>query len=196
MATIVNTWTTPSCPVDCATALVLPAIAAAQDCGIAPKLAQINWLYLTPNGATVPFTISGTTATAVSGAINNTIGDNTKTIALYGKGGIAAHSPVTYEAPAGAVLTVYRDYTLTFKVIPTEDAVYKLLRFLQCGNLKYTVWYANLANQLFGDTGGIKVRQLNVQFPYGEGAGDFQEAEIIIEFRTSNGDPLRFASPL
>jgi hypothetical protein len=192
----VNTWTTPTCPDDCADVLLLPAIAANQDCGVAPKLSQINWLYLTPSGATVPFTISGDTASAVSGAIDNTLGDNTKSIALYGKGGIAEHESITYEAPGGAIMTVYRDYTLTFRVVPTELAVYKLLRFLQCGNVSYTFWYGNAADQLFGDTGGIKVKDINVQMPMGEGATDFQEAQIIVSFRTSNGDPLRFTNPL
>jgi hypothetical protein len=192
----VNTWTTPTCPDDCADELLLPAIAAAQDCGIAPKLSQINWLYLTPPGATVPFTHSGGTATAVSGAIDNTLGDNSKSIALYGKGGIAEHEPITYEAPGGATLTVYRDYTLTFRVVPTEAALYTLLRYLQCGNTGYTFWYGNAADQLFGDTGGIKVKDINVQMPQGEAATDFQEAQIIVTYRTSNGDPLRFTNPL
>jgi hypothetical protein len=191
-----NTWTTPTCPDDCADVLLLPAIAAAQDCGIAPKLSQIVWLYLTPSGATVPFTHSGGTASAVSGAIDNTLGDNTKSLAIYGKGGIAEHEPITYEAPGGATLTVYRDYTMTFRVVPTEAALYTLLRYLQCGNVNYTFWYGNLADQLFGDTGGIKVKDINVQMPQGEGATDFQEAQIIITYRTSNGDPLRFTNPL
>lgn len=192
----VNTWTSPTCPDDCADELLLPAIAAAQDCGIAPKLSQIVWLYLTPPGATVPFTHSGGTATAVSGAIDNTLGDNSKSIALYGKGGIAEHEGIPYEAPGGATLTVYRDYTLTFRVVPTEIALYNLLKALQCGNTGYTFWYGNLADQLFGDTGGIKVKDINVQMPHGEGATDFQEAQIIITYRTSNGDPLRFTNPL
>lgn len=192
----VNTWTTPTCPDDCADVLLLPAIAAAQDCGIAPRLSQINWLYLTPSGATVPFTHDGTTASAVALAINNTLGDNTKSIALYGKGGIAEHEAIVYEGPGGANITVYRDYTLTFRVVPTEAALYTLLRYLQCGNVSYTFWLGNLADQLFGDTGGIKVKDINVQMPHGEGATDFQEAQIIITYRTANGDPLRFTNPL
>lgn len=192
----VNTWTTPTCPDDCADVLLLPAIAADQSCGLAPKLSQLNWVYITPPGATVPFTISGDVATAVSGAIDNTLGDNTKSISLYGKGGIAEHTPITYEGPGGATLTPFRDYTMTFRVVPTELALYKLLRFLQCGNTGYTIWYGNASDQLFGDTGGIKVKDVNVQMPHGEGATDFQEAQILITYRTANGDPLRFPNPL
>ena len=85
MASGINIWTDITCPDDCADVLLFNAIAADQRCGIKPKLSQITDLFVTPDGGDVPFTISGSTASAVSGAIDNTVSDNSKTFQLYGK---------------------------------------------------------------------------------------------------------------
>lgn len=196
MALQTNTWTDITCPADCDTELVYPAIAADQTCGIVPQLSQIIDLFITPDGATIPFTISGSTASATAGAIDNTVGDNTKTFRLYGKGSIQPPEKITYEAPEGAVMTVARDYTLEYEVVPTEAALYNWLRHAQCGNTNFTFGYANVADQLFYQTGGIKPKTVDVDFTYGAGATDFQTATLRITFRTLNGDPPRFTNPL
>ncbi len=196
MALQTNTWLDITCPADCGDELVFPAIAADQTCGISPKLSQIINLYITPDGGTIPFTISGSNASAVSGAIDNTVTDNSKTFQLYGKGGIEPAEKITYEAPEGAVLTIARDYTLNFEVVPTEAALYNYLRHLQCGNTNFTFGYGNVSNELFYTTGGIKPKTVDVDFTHGAGSTDFQSANIIITFRTLNGDPPRFTNPL
>ncbi len=196
MAKGINVWTDLTCPDDCADVLLYNAIAADQRCGIRPKLSQITDLFFTPDGGAVPFTISGATATAVANAIDNTVADNSKTFQLYGKGGIDAPEEIPYEAPEGATIVTAYIYTVNFEVVPTEIALYNWLRKHQCGGTDFTFGYANQGGHLFYETDGIKPLDIRVNFVYGAGATDFEVANIVLRFKTENGDPRRFANPL
>ena len=87
----INSFTT--CPADCATDNLLPAVLVIQDCASYEQVkSQVHTLYImrqvggTPSAD--PFTNFATTPTATAGAVVNTNADNTKAKGLVGASGL------------------------------------------------------------------------------------------------------------
>jgi hypothetical protein len=198
MAYIVTSFTT--CPADCDDANVLPAILAEQDCPSYEQVhSQIHTLYLRPSGAADPFTNFATTPTATANAIDNTAGDNTKSIELVGEGGIAVPEKVILDYPKLQQRTVERDYPLTFNVKNLSAAQYAFLLQLQCGHTEgLTFYYASgmgATQWLYGIQGGIPVYYIDVDFPKDISKDGRDIATITIRFKAA-GDPARRVNPL
>jgi hypothetical protein len=194
MASTINTWTDITCQ-DCDTDLDLGAIDADQNCNELPQESQISDLYIAATGATKPFDWSTITApSAVSGAIDNTVTDSSKTKWIVGKGGIPEAEEVPYNAPKGRVVIAKRKYTLTFEVIVTDVAMYNLIRQLQCGWTDFTFNYGDKSGQLYGND--IVPTSVNGQLPKDPADDGLDIGRIIITFETDNGDPVRAANPL
>lgn len=184
------------CPADCDDVLTFPAIPEEQDCtSYDLLLSQVSDLYIKPNGATNPLGSWSTTPTAVSGAIDNTDTTNAKCKWLVGEGSIGEPTEVIGEYPKRKKKVTERVYQLVFNVKNLVDAQYNFLRAMQCGATDFTFWYGDLADKIFGLSGGIAPEFVTVRFPKGGGKDDKSQATLILEW-TADGDPERRTNPL
>lgn len=190
-----NTWTDITCPSGCDTGLTWGAIPATQNCVLAPKLSQVSDVYIKPTGAADAFTYGVGDPTLTSGNIDNTAGDNSKTIWLVGKGGIADPEPSTYDGPKGKSITTKRRYRLEFEVNVRETSMYNIVRQFQCGSLDFTFRYGDRGDFLYGGSSGISPVFTDGLLSKGAGDEDNQFGTIIIEFETDNGDAPRHVNP-
>lgn len=191
---------------DCDTANNLPALPSDPNCILAPELSQVNYLFFTPCTAADPFLNDGSNVVSlVSGEIDNTNTDNTKTRQILGEGGIGDHDVTEVEGPNRTTLIPNggRGYELQHRIIISDQETYEFLRQLQKSWIKFRIWYQDLGGFLYGKTeetgssayGGIRPSFVNVQFPKGEGRNDRGHATLIIRW-DANADPHRYVSPV
>ena len=194
MATINQTLT--SCPADCADTALLLAIPTNQDCASYPlNRSQIARLYIIPSGAPDIFANWSTTPTAVSGAVDNTVTNNTKSKYLAGIGGVAVAEKTVTDYPFRKKRTTDRTYPLTFRMLNLSDDQYAFLRQIQCGTLGFTFYYGDLSDYVYGIAGGLVPDFIDVKFPKGEGNTDKNVAIISLSWK-ANADPQRKVNPL
>jgi hypothetical protein len=186
-----------TCPADCNATVNLTAIQALQDCTTyEQKYSQVKSIVLTPDGEVAPFNWSAAPAvTLVSGEIDNTTSNGTKSKWLVGEGGIPAAEKIVDEYPGRKTRTSFRTYTLTFNVKNLSQAQYDFLRLLQCGVTDFKLWYETVGGHLFGGAAGVDISGLDVDFIYGEGRDDKEYATITLTWE-ADGDPPRGVSPL
>lgn len=178
-----------TCPEDCDTELLLPAIEADPDCDSAVNyVSQIEDLVIFPEGVAVPADPSVTVD--MTTAIDNTVADNSKAKHLVGIGGIAEPEESTRPRPRGREKVTKRTYTGTFRDENVTDAKYELFRKMQCGYTDCKLLYAN-EGHIFGP---IQPKKITVKLPLSESRDDVEVA--IIEFTwEADGDPPRYATP-
>lgn len=200
MANTIN-QTLTGCPADCDDVLLYPAIPASQDCpNYTQGRSQIGWLYLLPNTLSGDIfaswgSTSAATPTAVSGAIDNTITNNTKAKALGGRGEIPVPEKTVLEYPFLKTKQTDKRYTLTFTHYQLDDSTYEFLRQVQCGSLNFKFYYADLAGYVYGIADGLVPDFISVRFPKGNGNTDKNTAVIVLSWKAT-GDPQRRANPL
>lgn len=195
-------------PVDCDTAYNLPALPSDPNCILAPKLSQVNYVFITPCAAGEPFVNDGSdVVTLTADAIDNDNADNTKTRQVLGEGGIAEHEVTEIPGPNRTTLIPNggRAYELQHRIIISDQEVYEFLRYLQAGWTDFRFWYQDLGGYLYGETmttaeaattyGGIRPSYVNVQFPKGEGRDDNGYATLILRW-DANAEPHRYTSPV
>ncbi len=187
-----------TCPDDCTTDNLWPAIPVEQDCpSYEQGLSQVCDLIIVPEEAgdiwddwpgdypTPVFTL---------GSIDNTLTDNTKAKRIVGIGGVAEPEAVTLQYPKLQERIDEETYTLNFRVLNMSNAMNDLLDKLECGALNFTFWYIDLAGYVYGYEGGIIPFSLDVQRPHGGGNDDRLFADIILTFKATN-EPDRGVVP-
>lgn len=190
-----------SCPEDCNTELLLPALDADQNCTtIAALESQLTDVWFKPAAAAdSPFTgwgtgvISATDPTATPTSIDNTVTDNSKVKWLVVEGELPAADKTVQELPKFKDKVSKRTYTATLTVKNLSDAQYAFGVALQCGDTDFTFWYATL-NHVYGTEAGIVPKSVDVDFPKGGGREDI-ETMIITLVWEANTDPERRANP-
>lgn len=182
------------CAADCDDEILLTAIPEIQDCtSYTRQLAQICDLFIMPTGATNPLASWSTTPTAVAGAIDNTEELNAKCKWLVGKGRITATETIDlYPKRKKKVSEIL--YRLEFDVFDIDNH-YDFLRLLQCGGTGLTFWYADLADYIYGLTGGIPPETFGARNSASFGDEDKAQWTIFAEW-TADGDPERRVNPL
>lgn len=200
MATAINETLT-GCPADCDDVLLYPAIPASQDCPNYEQLrSQISRLYLLPNTMSGDIfaswgSTSAATPTYVANSIDNTNALNAKAKELVGIGEIAVPDKSTLNYPLLKTRTTEKRYPLQFTVYQLDDSTYEFLRQVQCGNLNFKFYYADLNGYVYGIADGLVPDLIDVTFPKGNADTDRNTAVIKL-FWKATGDPQRRANPL
>lgn len=193
----INTWTDITCPSACGGTLNYGALPEDPNCVSVPPLAEIQHVYIQPTGATAPFDWSTPTApTAVSGAIDNTTTDNSKTKHLVIIGSQVDPEETIYNGPGGSQVVSNRRYTMNGRTPITAQSIYDFLKQIQCNNLNFVFWFGTRGGYLFGGENGIYPAASNARFPKNEGNESVEEGTIILTYDSDNGDPPRTPNPL
>jgi hypothetical protein len=173
----------------------MPAIPIEQDCTDYAQLnSQISDLFLRWNGAPDVFASWQTIPTYVAGAVDNANTDNSKSKWLVGIGGIGVPEKQTLLYPKRKKRQGARTYSLTFRVLNLNDAMFEFLRKLQCGTTNFTFYFADIENYIYGKEGGLIPESIDVDFPRGEGNDDKLVAVLTLTF-VADGDPQRRVNP-
>lgn len=189
-----NTLTT--CPDACDDDFTLPAAAADQSCtNYTQGRSQLNRLYIIPSGAPDIMADWATTPTYVSASIDNTTTDGSKAHYFVGIGELPVPEKTVLDYPDLTRRTESRLYPISFRVPNLNAAEYERLRKLQCGNTDFTFYYGDLADWVYGISGGLVPEMVDVDFPKGAGNEDRNVAIITLSFR-ANADPERRVNPL
>lgn len=189
-----------TCPADCATDNVWPAIPAEQDCpSYTQSLSQVSDLIIIPNdaGAVDVFDDwSGDMPTQVyvNDSIDNTTADNTTAHILTGIGGVAEPDELVLDYPKLQQAVVERTYTLTHRIVNLSNTMYDFLLKMQCGALNFTFYYCDLGGYVYGIEGGLVPYSVDVDMPRTGGDDDRAFADIIITWK-AKGDPDRGTTP-
>lgn len=193
-----------TCPADCATDNVWPAIPVEQECpSYEQSLSQVSGLIIIPTGAPDVFDDwagDNPTQVYVNDSVDNTLADNTAAKWLIGIGGVADPEEILLPYPLLQEVVVERTYTLTFRVLNLGNTMYDFLTKLQCGALNFTFYYNDLGLQnsntkyVYGVDGGLVPYSVDVDFPKGGGNDDRNFADIIITWK-AKGDPDRGVLP-
>ena len=187
-----------SCPADCATDNVWPAIAAEQECAsYNQSLAQVSDLIIIPTGADDVFEDwegDIPAPTYANDTIDNTTADNSTAKILTGEGGVAEPEELLLNYPKLQQVVAERTYTLTHRIKNLSNAQYDFLLKLQCGALNFTFYYCDLGGYTYGVAGGLVPYSVDVEFPRGGGDDDRAFADIIITWKAA-GDPDRGTTP-
>lgn len=178
-----------TCPTDCATDNVWPAIPVEQDCpSYEQTLAQVCDLIIVPTIATdIWDDWSGDypTPAFVLGSIDNTVADNTKAHRMTGIGGVAEPESVVLQYPKLQERIDEETYTLTHRIMNMSNTQNDMLDKLECGALNFTFWYLDLGGYVYGYEGGIVPYSVTVQRPHGAGNDDRLFADIIITWKST-----------
>lgn len=185
-----------TCPADCDTALQLGATDANQDCtSYKQRYSQIYSVIIKPTAAAAPLNwASAPAVTEVSGEIDNTNTDGTKSKRLVGEGEIPTPEKVEDEYPGRKTKTSFRTYTLNHTIKNLSDEQYDLLRQIQCGYTGFEIWYDTVGGHIFGGANGIDISFIDVDFPKGGGRDDKALAILTIKWE-ADGDADRGNSP-
>lgn len=189
-----------SCPADCATDNVWPAIPTEQDCpSYEQSLSQVSDLIIIPTDGTAVDVFTDwageiPTPTYVNDSIDNTTADNSTAHILTGIGGVAEPEELILDYPKLQQQVVERTYTLTHRIFNLSNAQYDYLTKLQCGALNFTFYYCDLGGYVYGVDGGLVPYSVDVDFPRGGGNDDRAFADIIITWK-AKGDPDRGITP-
>lgn len=193
----INTWTDITCPSACGGTLNYGALPTDPDCISVPPLSEISDIYIQATGATAPFDWTTPTApTAVSGAIDNTTTDNSKTKHLVVIGNQGDPEETVYNGTKGSQVVGLRRYTIEGRTPITAQSIYDFLKQIQCNNLNFVFWVGTRGGYLFGGATGISPAASNARFPKVEGSEGYEEGVIILQYETDNGDPPRVPNPL
>lgn len=188
--------TLTTCPDACDDDFTLPAIAADQSCtSYQQGRSQINRLYIIPAGASDILADWATTPTYVANSIDNTTTDGSKAHYLVGIGELPAPEKTVLDYPDLKRKAESRLYAISFRVLNLNAAEYDHLRKLQCGSTDFTFYYGDLADYIYGISGGLEPEMVDVDFPKGGGNDDRNQAVITLSFR-ANADPERRTNPL
>lgn len=192
-----NTWTDVTCPSGCGASLNYGALPVDVSCVLPPPLSEISDIFMQPTGATAPFDWTTPTApTAVSGAIDNTNTDNTKSKHFKVIGNQGDPEETEYTGPDGVTVITKRTYTLNARFPISEQAYYDYAKQLQCNQSNFVFWFATRGGFLFGGANGIDPTRVNARLPKVEGDEGVEEATSIFIYETTNGDPPRTPNPL
>ena len=187
-----------TCPADCATDNVWPAIPTEQDCPSYPQtLSQVSDLIIIPDGADDVFTDFNDdypAPTYANDTIDNTTSDNSTAHILTGIGGVAEPEELTLDYPKLQQQVIERTYTLTHRIFNLSNAQYDYLLKIQCGALNFTFYYCDLGGFTYGIEGGLVPYSVDVDMPRGGGNDDRAFADIIITWK-AKGDPDRITTP-
>lgn len=185
-----------SCPDDCTTPPVLPAIPTNQDCTVYDQpYSQVCDLWLIPSGVSDILDYTDPLVPIVAtDTVDNTNADNTKAKNLIGEGSVGTPELIVSEYPKRKTRVTGRTYTLTFRLKNMASTINDLLDKLQCGDTKFTFYYANVGGFIFGGPGGISPASIDVQRPLDGGRDDKMYADVIITW-DADGDPKRYSNP-
>ena len=111
-----------------------------------------------------------------------------------GIGGVAVPEKTVIEYPKRKKRTGDRTYTLSMRILNLSDGQYEFLRLLQCGSTAFTFYYGDLADYVYGKSGGLSPESIDVDFPKGPGNDDRNEAVITLTW-IADGDPERRINP-
>jgi hypothetical protein len=162
-----------------------------------PPLSEISDVYVQPTGATAPFDWTTPTApTAVSGAIDNTQIDNSKSKHYKMIGNQGDPDETTYTGPDGTETVIKRRYTMTGRTPLIDQSYYDFGKQLQCNTGDFVFWFGTRGGYLFGGPNGISPAKTNARFPKVEGEEGAEELVTEIMYDTKNGDPPRTPNPL
>lgn len=183
-----------SCPADCDTDNILPAIPASQDCtSFDVPYSEVSDLYIMPTGATNPLTNWSTTPTATANAIDNTEELNAKSKWLVVRGSVTV-TPEVVEYAKRKRKIASREYRAELLI---DDVVnhYEFLRKLQCGGTGFTFWYGDLNDKIFGSAPGLAPESVDVVLDRGLGRDSRWNGKIVLTW-TADGDPQMRNNPL
>lgn len=184
-----------SCPADCDTDLLLPAITEEQDCTNYEQYnSQISDLYIIPNAASDIFASWSSTPTLVSGAIDNANTDNTKAKWVVGIGNVPPPEKETTPYPKKKSKVSNRIFTLELRVPNMTTAQREFLRKFQCGWTGFTFYYADLSGFVYGKAGGLAPKEIDVDFP-AEGDNASKQYAIVRLVWEADADPERRTNP-
>lgn len=187
-----------TCPADCATDNVWPAIPAEQDCASYEQTrSQVSDLIIIPTGAADVFEDWAgdiPTPTYANDTIDNTTADNSTAHILTGIGGVADPEELILNYPKLQQQVTERTYTLTYRIVNLSNAQYDYLLKMQCGALNFTFYYCDLGGYVYGVDGGLVPYSVDVDMPHGGGNDDRAFADIIITWK-AKGDPDRGTTP-
>lgn len=144
----------PTCPAGCATALdVLPTFAFS-DCAPVVNAAEIRRIFLgLPNQ---PFT-DWTDGTEWATRLDPANATAKKIVAMTVLGDKPKPSGAPKEISGGRKITLDRDHTLNATVDETSDENHEAFRKMECGNVRYAMWYETSGGKMFGGPAGILV---------------------------------------
>ena len=181
-----------TCPADCDTALNLGALPVNQDCTTyTQQYSQIKNLIIQPAAANAALDWSSApTVTAAVGEIDNSDSTGAKSKILIGEGEIQAPEKQVDEYPNRKTRVNFRTYTLTHTIKQLDADTYSFLRQLQCGDTDFTFYYDTVGGRLFGGSGGIEPKSIDVDLIYSGGREDKESANIIITWE-ADGEPDR-----
>lgn len=187
-----------TCPADCATDNVWPAIPAEQNCASYEQTrSQVSDLIIIPTGAADVFEDWAgdiPTPTYANDTIDNTTADNSTAHILTGIGGVADPEELILNYPKLQQQVTERTYTLTYRIVNLSNAQYDYLLKMQCGALNFTFYYCDLGGYVYGVDGGLVPYSVDVDMPHGGGNDDRAFADIIITWK-AKGDPDRGTTP-
>lgn len=193
----INSWSDITCPSACGGTLNYGALPSDPDCVSVPPLSEISDIYIKPTGATAPFDWSSPSApTAVSGAIDNTVTDNSKTKHLVVIGEQPEPEETEYAAPKGVVVISKRRYAISARTPIYDQSIYDFLRQIQCNKLNFVFWFGTRGGYLYGGSSGISPAKSNAQFPKVAGDDGVEEGILLLDYETDSGDPPRSPNPL
>lgn len=195
-----------TCPADCATDNVWPAIPVEQDCpSYEQTLSQIYEVVFVFDEADDIWGGTWTSGypdpTFELGSIDNTVADNTKAHILVGIGGMEEPTESILEYPGLQERVEEEAYTIRFRVPNMSNANNDFFDKLDCGALNYTIFFTDLANFVYGFEGGIVPKKVTVERPHGAGNDDRLFAELVIVFDATNmldraNKPADFGDPV
>lgn len=187
------------CVTDC-TVINLPALPADPNCQTRPIQSELSYLWIKPNAAAdTPFngwvadTASTGTVTVETGAVDNTLADNTKCKQLALIGSVEAPEKITVVGAGFTTHTISRTYTFTGEIKSLPNEAYDFLRALQCNPKDHTFWYGS-ETYVYGSATGLVPTFVDVDFTHASGEESVVTANITMQFKAII-DPERRNNP-
>lgn len=178
-----------SCPNDCGTVILLPAIPSNQGCtAYTLEFSQVCGVLILPTGAALPSDWED--PDDWEDAIDNTNTNNTKGKYLVGEGQVPPPELDEVEYPKRLIRVVNRRYRLEIDVDDVSSATYDFIKDFQCGFTDFVFWIETVSGYLFGGSAGISPSFTDAQFPLNGGRDDKMFGKLIIEW-DADGDPPR-----
>lgn len=182
-----------SCPSDCSTSLMLPALPVDPYCNTRPTQSEVRLALILPVGVTPPVDV--TDVGQWEGVIANDNVDNTKGKYLVGIGSLEAPEKTVTRVAKGIDVTTQKVYTLSMQITSLPDATYDFLRAFQCNPRDFTFWFYDVHGYLYGGANGISPKLTDVDFVHNSGEESVLSANLNIQFRTPGCDPDRHLVP-
>lgn len=179
-----------TCPSDCATDNVWPAIPVEQDCtSYDQTLSQIYEVVIVPDEAGDiwdDWTGDYPNPVFTIGSIDNTVTDNTKAHRFVGIGGMEEPTESILQYPGLQERVEEETYTLRFRILNMSNANNDHLDKLECGALNYKVFFTDLGGYVYGFEGGVAPKKVSVERPHGAGNDDRLFAELVMVWDAKN----------